>query len=94
MPYHVHPYAPKAQLYRVRMQHQSFVAQRFGVMYAHACLSRRHCDTGAKRYAPVSLTPGDVPVFCWPAIELNLDWLERVGTRDQGLENVLELRRA
>ncbi len=94
MPYRVHPYAPNAQLYRVRSQHQGFVAQRSGVMYAHACLSRRHCDTGVKRYAPVSLTPGSVPVFSWPAIELRLEWLERVGAPDPGFDNVRELRRA
>ncbi len=78
-----HPQAPDERRYRVRPEFKEFIARRFGVLYANAKLSRRLSDSYRDLFAPVTVSPSNVPVFCWPAIELSDDWLEPTSEDDE-----------
>ncbi len=94
MPESGHPHSPSGPLFRVRHGFRGGVGQRFGVMYANACLSRREDEDGRALYAPIAIFPGDVPVFSWPAVEMRTEWLEQIQEPDNGMGNVLPLRRS
>lgn len=95
MPHDVRPHTPPATQFRVKAAYRGFVAERFGVMYAHAKLARRElAHEHAPHYAPVALTPGYVRVFTWPAIELRREWLELVNEFGDPYPNVHALQRA
>ena len=91
---HPHPHSPSHPRFRVKTDYRSLVAERFGVMYAHADLSQRDEGPEYPRFAPVTLTPGDVPVFTWPAVEMRREWLELVINYGDPFANVEALRLA
>ena len=72
------PHTPALERYRVKAGFKDFISRRFGVLYAHASLSRRASRASASVFAPVAVGPGGIPVFSWPAVELRDDWLEAV----------------
>lgn len=92
MTQNVRPYSPSFPRFRVKAAYRSFVTERFGVMYAHAELSRRGEGETHPLYAPVTLMPGDVMVFTWPAIEMRREWLELCPNQGDPFANVESLR--
>ena len=70
------PHAPGLLKFKVRQRHRAEIANRFGQIYASAVLCRRGEDAKGALYAPVTMGPGEIPVYTWPAVHLDEAWLE------------------
>ena len=71
-----HPHAPRLDRAIVRAQFRTMVAQQYGDVYTRFPLSLRRSNMHGSFYAPIVHTPGNVPVFFWPAVLIDETWLE------------------
>ena len=71
-----HPHAPRLDQAVVRPEFRDAVAQKYGEMYTRYPLSLRRSNMHGTFYAPIVHTPGNVPVFSWPAVLIDKEWLE------------------
>ena len=94
MTQNVQPPETVKAVFQAKATHRAFIARCFGVIYAHSKLHRQGDGHTHSRYAPACLDPHEVPLFGWPAIEMRREWLDCLETPGDGLDNVLELRRA
>ena len=70
------PQVPGTHRYRIKARYRAEASSRFGDAYSRAVLCRRSQDDGESLFAPVTLGPGGIAVFTWPAVHLVEGWLE------------------
>lgn len=69
-------HAPQTGRRRVRAEFRTVIGQRYGAIYTRYPLALRRVTGSGSFFAPIIDGPGNVPVFFWPAVLMDENWLE------------------